>query len=546
MPDTAQEPPQRADRARDLNAALLSTFAPNVLTPPFPDRVAELCRALTNARQVSVWMLDDGGGSHQLLAASGPAPETAQVAPALDDTAEMNAPALHATATDFVATLALPTGEIARLVVSRPSGGAAAQGLAYERVTMLSHLSFAQFRNPDQQAQANLVKTVHAVAAGQEDALQSLADVLARMTGSDYAAAGLVRDGRVAQLKVSGQDGFTKRADLPVRVRQDLTDIANQRLQSSERAFGQAATRSNGLAMLLHRPQRGPAVLPLAAALFNQAPHHAQPRRWTMKRALRIAAVMLVIAGVGFVPIPDGTSVPAHVEAVEKRLLTAPFTSVVQSVDVADGARVSAGQVVVTLDTRDLDLELIGVQSDRAAALIEQETARLSGNAASLRNAEVSVERLDARIALLTAQKEAARVRTPISGVADLTDLKQRVGTTVRQGDALLEVADPSRLQLALSIPERQIGKLSTGDEGLFRPDFNPTLKMGSRVTVISPAIDLTAQIPVALGWAEITGPPTGLRPGVQGVFVVDGTYTPLWQVVYRTLRDWMLLRFWF
>lgn len=549
-PDPGPEAPApRAEQSdaggRDLNAALLSTFSMQVQEPPFPDRVAELCQALTNTRHVSVWLTSDADAPARMLAASGAAPNTDAIETALAAVEADQGAGLAATADHFIAALALPTGWIGRLVVTRPAGGANAQGLAYERVAMLSHISFAQFRNPDLQGQEKLVKAINQVAAGQVDQLQRLVDALARLTGADYAAAGLVRDGRVADVKLSGQDGFTKRADLPARVRQDLTRVATQRLQSPDRAFGPGATRDSGLALLVNDPRRGRTLLPLAAALFALAPQHNEPRRWTAKRVLRIAAVLAVIAGAGFIPIPDGTSVTAQVEAEERRILTAPFTSVVQSVEVADRAAVMANDVVVTLDTQELDLELIGLQSDRAAAVIEQENARLGGNAAGLRNAEIAVERFDARIALLETQKAAAQVRTPIAGVTDLVDLKQRVGTTVRQGDTLLEVSDPTRLHLALSIPERQIGKLAAGAAGQFRPDFDPTLRLEVRISTVSPAIDLTAELPVALAWAEFDGATDGLRPGLQGVVVVGGTFTPAGRVVYRSLRDWLLLRFW-
>lgn len=541
----AAESSQR--ETHDLNDAVQACFAPDVLTPPFPTRLVELTAALTNSPRVSIWIEGKNGTGPECLAQRGQAAAAAALEQKISEALERTEnPQAHVAFSDgfLFALVALPAGQIAVLAVAAPAGGPAAQGLAYERVSLLANLAFSQFRNPDQMAQSALAKSLRAVAAGQTDQLQVLADRLAALTSAEYAAVGLWQGGTIGPIKISGQTDFAKRASLPASMRERLTETARQQLAGKDRVFARAQGREDGLVMLLEQPRRANAALDLAAAIWGQCQHAAPPRRWSQKRLVKMGAFGLILVGLGLIPIPDGASVPSTVEAQNRRILSAPFTTTLSQITVDDGLSVAKGDTLLRLDTKELDLELVGLQSERASAIIERETARASNNAAALRNAEISVERLDARIALLQSRKETAQMSAPISGVIVLNELEQSIGTTVRQGDALLEIVDPTSLALSIALPETDIGKLQTGDSGKFRPDFDPTLSIGATIQNISPAIDMSAEIPLAHARARFDEPTEDLRPGVKGVFQSSDQFTPIWLVLYKNLRDWALLRF--
>jgi len=214
------------------------------------------------------------------------------------------------------------------------------------------------------------------------------------------------------------------------------------------------------------------------------------------------------------------------------------------------------------LDVQDIELDLLGVTAERTSALLDQESARAAGNAAALRTAELEVARLDARIAYLQHQKAQGLLVAPIAGVVILGDLEGRVGASVRAGQDLLEIAGTTALYLELSIPETEIGKFAAGDTGVFRPDFDPSLRFDAVAEALSPALDLTGPVPLAQAKAQFAAPDAqeaqgaqgaesapvpheALRPGVRGVMLIGSQDTPIWQVLYTSLRDWVLLRFW-
>ncbi len=540
--------PAPQTQTRDLNDAIAACFSPYLSAPPFPQRLVELVAALTNSRSVSLWSRPRGEEDAALFASIGNAPTFETLSKAL--TAEApTAPSTDIPRARFadgllIADIAMPDSNTAILALTLPSGGRGAQSVAYERVTTLSHLSFAQFRNPDMVEQAALTQDIHKIASGDAARLQPMVDRLARISGADYAAAGIWRGGDLKGLTISGQDKFTKRALLPDKLRGQLQETARQSLSARARSFAAIPGREDGLALLLEKPTRAPALLPLTAALFAQADHGQAPRR-SWAKLTRYAAFALAIFGIGLIPIPDGVRINATTEAVNKRIVTAPFTTVIQRVDVEEGAPLRAGQTIVILDTQEIDIELTGLRSERAAAVIEQETARLNANAASLRNAELAVAQFNARIDLLEARKASAKVTAQIDGISVLGDLKQRIGTTVRQGDPLLEISDPADVALTLTILEADIGKVGAGDAGQFRPDFDPTVTYAATVASISPAIDVTAEVPSATAKATFNADIDGLRPGLTGLLLVGDTRRPIWQVLYNNLRDWILLRVW-
>lgn len=535
---------EKSSAGRDLGKAVAACFDIDTATPPFSKRLVELTSALTNSSAVSVWQKNEEQ-EWTMLARSqraGPDPKLAKLIE--DQLAKENLTPVSFGEGRIFAQIALSSGADAILVASLPAGGAVAHGLAYERISMLTSLSHAQFRHPDITGQNALMRSVLAVADGQPEGLQSLVDQLAKLTGADIVSAGLYDGAKIEPMAIAGQEGFAKRASLPKQMRDALAETARLRLMSQEKVFAVIPSSDKGLAISLEGARRNASLLPVVAGVFTQARHRKPPSKWTSRRFAKIGAAALVMVGIAMIPIPDGVDLPARVEASEKRIITAPFTGILAEVGIADNDPVSAGQVIARLDVQETDLELLGVIAERSNAIIKRESARASRNAALLRNAEIEVERLQTRIDLLEARKSSAELKSALGGVAILGDLKSRVGSTVRQGERLLEITNPSQLYLELSIVETQVGRVSPTDRGTFRPDYDPSLTFAAQLDFISPAIDTKQQTPTIPARAQLLDSAQGLTPGLSGVLLVDEKYSPIWQVFYRNLRNWLLLKF--
>lgn len=539
-----EKPTEKASAGRDLGDAISACFDLDIVTPPFANRLVELTAALTNSSAVSVWRSDEEQRWIMLARSerANPDPDL----PVLIDAQRAKEDTKPVSFGDgrIFASVALSDGSDAVLVAILPAGGAVAHGLAYERITLLANLSFAKFRHPDLESQQKLVQSVLAVADGHPDSLQNLTDQIAKLTGADVVSAGLYDGQSITEMAIAGQEGFAKRAQLPKQMRDGLTETAKLRLLSQEKVFAVLPGSDKGLALLLDGARRNPSALPIAAGVYTQARHRKAASKWTAKRLVKLGSAALILIGLAMIPIPDGVDLPARVEASNKRIMTAPFTGILTEVAVKENEAVAQGQLIARLDVQETDLELLGVIAERSNAIIERESARASRNAALLRNAEIEVERLQTRIDLLEARKASAVLKSALDGVAILGDLKSRVGSTVRQGEPLLEVTDPSQLYLELSIVETEVGRVTEGEKGTFRPDFDPSLTFAAELEFISPAIDTTQQTPVVPAQAQLSEQTTGLTPGLSGVLLVNEKYSPIWQVFYRNLRNWLLLKF--
>ncbi len=531
--------------SQDLNSAITACFSLKTAAPPFPERLLQLSLALTNARVASIWESVDDDWS--VLAHSKGERDFDAVKHILSEASEeFGNERVYVRFLDgyLLAKVAVPSGAQAILAVQQPAGNAAIQGLTYERVSLLAHISMAQFRHSELQGQQALTKGILALAGGDTDRLQDVVDRLSFLTGSDFAAAALYDGTQITNLAVSGQEGMTKRADLPKRLRAELKQIAELRLTEQERYFAKVQDQERGLVLLAPDMKRPSGLLPMAGAMFALANHRKPKSKWTARRFAKLGAAVLVMVGLAVIPIPDGVDLPARIEASNKRIVTAPFTGVISDVSVTENRQVAVGDLLIQMDTREIELELIGVISERANAVIDRETARASRNAAELRNAELEVDRLQSQIDLLETRKESGSIRSTIAGTALLRDLQERRGTTVRQGEELMQVADTDVLHLELTVLEDNIARIAKGDSGTFRPDFDPSRSEAAEIIFISPALDLQRDPPQLVANAAFADEPEGLGPGLSGVFIIGDTYRPAWQVLYTNLRDWLLLRF--
>ncbi len=548
LPDTPTAQP--AQNGRDLNSAIVACFSPETATPPFAERLIELTAALTSQQNLSLWQIPKTDEPPELLAAHRRGdPDQAPpslVTDVLEEAAGKSASILKVADGYIGASIAMPTGKLAVALMEMPASGAVARSLAYERLTLLANLSYAQFRHGDLTGQSEMIQAVAAVAGGDHSKLQELTDRMARITGADYAAAGLCTGGTVRDVTISGQQGLTKRAQLPVQLRAKMEEIARKKIVTNDQMFAAAPDRDDGLALVIEGPTRNLGVMRMAGAIYAQAQHSKPKSKWTAARLVKTCSILLAVGAIGLIPIADGVDVSASVESAQTRTITAPLTSTISEVLVSDKDAVIAGETVLAkLDTSEIDIERIGVAAERANAVLERETARAQRDAAVLRNSELEVQRLDARLALLDLQHDSSVIVAPISGIAVLGDLEQRLGASVRQGETLLEISDPSQLRLSLAILESQISKISEDSTGIFRPDFDPGLRLDAAISRISPAVDNSEEIPLILGKATFNAPPAALRPGLRGVFAIDQQYRPIWQVLYRNIRNWVLLRVW-
>lgn len=147
--------------------------------------------------------------------------------------------------------------------------------------------------------------------------------------------------------------------------------------------------------------------------------------------------------------------------------LSAPAPARVSRIDVSVGQRVRAGEALVELDHAPFDAAARSAEAavNTARATLDRATRLADQGIAPRKDAETAASDLaQAQAALFTAQRNAelATLRAPIAGV--VTRLGAVLGQSVDAGTPIVEVADPSALDIVLALSPAVAARVHAGD----------------------------------------------------------------------------------
>jgi RND family efflux transporter MFP subunit len=234
--------------------------------------------------------------------------------------------------------------------------------------------------------------------------------------------------------------------------------------------------------------------------------------------------------------------------------LTAPFDGYIRSVPVRPGDPIKSGDLLLNLDTADLELEEAAALADLNRYQREAEKARAeaerqrNSKAQALGEMRISMALADqarARLDLARYRLSQAKIKAPFDGVLVEGDLRQRVGSPVKQGDALFKVARIDTQYVEAEINERDIHEILNQTTGEVAFVAQPKLKFPIRVVRIEPAaVAKEGKNVFTVRGAFASSIQSWWRPGMTGVCKVRvEKRTLLWILTHRTvdfLRLWL------
>jgi RND family efflux transporter MFP subunit len=211
----------------------------------------------------------------------------------------------------------------------------------------------------------------------------------------------------------------------------------------------------------------------------------------------------------------------AEIRPIDSVNLSFPLLGRVETVEVAVGDKVNAGQTLVTLDTTILEARIAEAEAGVVTAETQvQYLKRVGvGNAyEQIDAAQADVDRAQAVVDQLNAQLEQATLKTPVSGTVITVDVAP--GETVNPGQVIVVIADLSHMRVETTdlserdIPAVQIGQSASVFIDALDKSFNGKVvdidrqseTVGGDVTY-KVTIDLDQQ-PAGLRWgmsAEVT-----------------------------------------
>jgi len=450
------------------------------------------------------------------------------------DGAELAGPALLARAFshDELQTVALAvTSDLARqLGCERVSLGLRRDGAL--RVVALSDQGRFSERSP----------LVRAIATAMEEALERKPAVVFR-SGDEEAEAELPRHHRL-----SAEGGCDELCSVPLLHRDRAVGALT--LERTERPFdaAQVAFLQSLVPVLapmlaLRQTSELPWPRRLRAAVADGAQRLAGPPG--QRNRVALGAAVAVFALLVLARAEHRVAADASIEGHVHRAVVAPYDGYVESAAASAGDVVETGQVLATLQQRDLQLEHLKRTSEREE-LVNQYNRALS----QLDHAEAKVflarkAQTDAELELLDEQLARTRLTAPFDGVVVTGDLSRSLGAPVQQGELLFEVAPLEGYRVVLQVDERDIAGVAKGQEGLLTLTALPSEKLPFTVEKVTPVSSVADGRNVFRVEARLEGAEDALRPGMAGVAKVGiGRRNLVW-IWTHPLLDWLRLQLW-
>ena len=265
-------------------------------------------------------------------------------------------------------------------------------------------------------------------------------------------------------------------------------------------------------------------------------------------------AKLIVLAVLGFAAFltfakgnhsAEGTFV---LEAIDRQVLPAPYDGRLKEILAEPNQRVRAGEdILATLDTTDLRLQLSASRAEKAGYDKEEDAARRDGKIAQAQIAAAMARKLQAEIDLLESRIAQAVIRSPVDGVVVSEDIKRRIGEggPVSTGDVLFEVAPLNVLWADLFIPEDQIADVAEKQTGELAAAADPSKHVSFTVERINPVAEVIDRKNVFKVRILLEHTEPWMRPGMEGIGKIHLGRAPYGKLWTRRLVNWVRMRLW-
>lgn len=239
------------------------------------------------------------------------------------------------------------------------------------------------------------------------------------------------------------------------------------------------------------------------------------------------------------------TYAKSSLEGAIQQVIVAPQNGFIKSSDVRAGDKVVLGQIMVSLDNRDLTLEHKKLLSEHSKVTKEYREALALRERAKVSIFSAQIAQVDAQLSLIKEKLNRSQLKAPFSGIVVSGDLSQSLGAPVEKGEELFKVSPLGNYRVALSIDDHDISNLKIGQNGSVRLVGLPYDKLPIVISHITPVTAAEHGGNYFRVEATLTDRnDSRLRPGMQGISKVKvGEKSILWVWTHSLIER---LRLWF
>ena len=180
-------------------------------------------------------------------------------------------------------------------------------------------------------------------------------------------------------------------------------------------------------------------------------------------------------------------------EAINDVELISETAGKVEKVFVENGSRVSSNSVLIQIDDQILqaNYKLAEAALDKAKLDLQRfESLMREGNlsASDLENSRILLKNAEAQYVLAKKYLSNASLQSPIKGT--VVTRYVNIGSTVAPGTPVANIVDISKLKIKISIPEKDIAKIKSGDAATIVSSLFPDRPMEAKVKSVSVKAD--------------------------------------------------------
>ena len=265
----------------------------------------------------------------------------------------------------------------------------------------------------------------------------------------------------------------------------------------------------------------------------------------TAKGRALLAIGSLGVLAFLFLPVPYNVTAQASIEGSDKQVLVAPQAGYVKSASASAGDTVIAGQIIASLENRDLVIEKekwLGEQGKLDTSLARALSSRDRSELGILQAKKAQV---NAELALVESKLKRSQLIAPFDGVLVSGDLSQSLGAPVEVGQVLFEVASMESYRLMLEIDEHDVAGIEAEQKGVLRFEALPGNRHALTTKSIVPVALTRERKSVFSVEAELDEKHDMLRPGMRGVAKIRVGERPLVWIWTHSLIAKMRLWLW-
>ncbi len=262
---------------------------------------------------------------------------------------------------------------------------------------------------------------------------------------------------------------------------------------------------------------------------------------------LKLGALLgiLLVLMLALVPLNQKVTAAAELVPIQLRTVTAPVDGYIRSVDVDPGDLVDEGQLLVTLDTRELELEREQAQGEVNRVTAELRAVRAAGDRKQTAMLKAQRDQARSQLTLIEQRIDRSAIVAPQTGLIVSANLTQLVGAPVQRGQRLIEIAPDTRYTITLMVDEQDIGLIAPEQNGLLSLQAQPDERLSLQIDRIHP-------IALADGGqnrfrveATLVEESVGLLPGQTGVGKIHVGKASAFRIISRRFNLWLSLQYW-